>query len=205
MILFGGDTGWGNEFEMDDFVIGVADGGGRPVGTIVGKQLEPDGTLRLGFASSVDDSVGLDIQWWQLAERLDRPGYPRIDPQSGGSGLPGAKGEDEDPAYYSERDYNDPELAPRIFADGKYWLLDRPTHDSGFYFESWLVRRTGAKSVVLLSGLKWGITVRNGELRELHHPLPIVGRSHFQWHDALRTSGFGAGWEITMAARPELP
>ncbi len=176
------------------------------LGTIHLAPLSTFGDLRLGFAKREGtESNGSKLEWWQLAERQDRPGYPRIDPQSGGSGLPGAKGEDEDPAYYSVRDYENLELAARIFDAGKYWLLDHPTHDSGFRFESWLVERSGPKRVRPLVGIRWGITVREGEIVKLHHPEQIVRGTRFNWEESLRISGFGTGWEISNMPRRILP
>ncbi|MBK6765740.1 MAG: hypothetical protein IPG71_05215 [bacterium] len=167
------------------------------IGEIELRHLSPDGQLRLGFKGAGVDAVSQHrLEWWQLAEREDRPGYPRIDPQSGGSGLPGAKGEDEDPAYYSPADFATPELAARIFAEGGLYLLDRPTHDSGFRLESWLVQRIGPKHVKRLVGVRWGITVRDGALVALHHPEPVAQRSRFDWEESLRISGFGIGWDI---------
>lgn len=170
------------------------------------RPLSIHGELRLAFVPEPSGGAGAPLlEWWQLAERQDRPGYPRIDPQSGGSGLPGAKGEDEDPAYYSKSDYENPELAARISAEGKYWLLDRPTHDSGFRFESWLVERTGPKSVRPLMGIRWGITVRSGEIVKLHHPEQIRRGTRFDWEESLRISGFGTGWEIQLMPKRMLP
>lgn len=183
----------------------VVDEAGIDVGSLETRTLGVDGSLKLGYKSGRPETYGSEFQWWQLAERDDRPGYPRIDPQSGGSGLPGARGEDEDPAYYSAVDFKNPELAARIFEGGAYWLLDRPSHDSGFHFESWLVHRTGPKSAHPLVGISWGITVRAGEVVGRHHPQPILGRSRFDWAESLRISGFGTGWSIAMAHRPQLP
>lgn len=169
---------------------------GSIAGEIESRNLTPEGTLRLAFVEHGREDDGPKYEWWQLAEREDRSGYPRIDPQSGGSGLPGARGEDEDPAYYSESDYLNPELSSRIFQEEKYWLLDHPTHNSGFRFESWLVEREGPKEIVLLAGVSWGISVKNGEITALHHPQAIARMSRFDWHESLRISGFGSGWQI---------
>lgn len=180
--------------------------GGEYLGEIELTPLSLDGQLHLGFTGGEADVVTrYRLEWWQLAEREDRPGYPRIDPQSGGSGLPGAKGEDEDPAYYSAEDYSNPELGSRIFSDGRYVLLDRPTHDSGFRLESWLVQRLDGKHVRRLAGVQWGITVIDGALAELHHPRPMVRRSRFDWEESLRISGFGVGWTIEDEPGRKLP
>lgn len=179
---------------------------GDTLGLVELNQLSVYGELRLAFVEKPTATVrDLKLEWWQLAERQDRPGYPRIDPQSGGSGLPGAKGEDEDPAYYSSKDYENPELAARVTAEGKYWLLDRPTHDSGFRFESWLVERSGPKSIRPLIGIRWGITVHGGEIVKLHHPEQILRGTGFDWAESLRISGFGTGWEIQRMPRRTLP
>lgn len=176
------------------------------IGEIELPPLTTDGQLELSFAGMDAGAVTrFRLEWWQLAEREDRPGYPRIDPQSGGSGLPGAKGEDEDPAYYSRSDFENPELAARIFANGRFVLLDRPTHDSGFRLESWLVQRIGDKHVRRLSGVQWGITVCDGHLAALHHPRPMVWRSRFDWEESLRISGFGVGWTIEDETGRRLP
>lgn len=176
------------------------------LGWIIVRPLGPEGDLRLAFEPYGELGIReQEIEWWQLAERQDRPGYPRIDPQSGGSGLPGARGEDEDPAYYSVNDYTNPVLSSRVFADGKYWLLDRPTHDSGFNFESWLVKRTGPKSVTQLAGITWGITVRSDGSYTLRNPAPLRRLSRFNWEEALRISGFGSGWTIKSEHQVTLP
>ncbi len=205
LVLLAGFTRVGQSEFNGPFRLAVADEAGRHLGEIEVNPLDADGALRLGFARDPSLPETYKIQWWQLAEREDRSGYPRIDPQSGGSGLPGAKGEDEDPAYYSESDFADPNLAPLIFKEGKFWLLDRPTHDSGFRFESWLVMRTGPKSITLLQGVRWGITVKGGTLIDRHDPLPVRHLSHFDWHESLRISGFGSGWEIKSAYHSTLP
>ncbi|MCB9357926.1 MAG: hypothetical protein H6506_02315 [Calditrichaeota bacterium] len=184
-------------------VLAVQDGK-EPLGRVELWPLTPGGELRLAFKPHHGANTE-NLEWWQLAERQDRPGYPRVDPQSGGSGLPGARGEDEDPAYYSERDFADPELSARIFADQGFWLLDRPTHDSGFNFESWLVRRTGPKSAVLLAGITWGIKLGANGQRVQRHPEPLRGVSRFDWEEALRISGFGSGWELSSQYQIHLP
>lgn len=183
----------------------VLDIDGDEVGRIEMFPLGTDGSLKLSFLRGENLAEERNFEWWQLAEREDRSGYPRIDPQSGGSGLPGAKGEDEDPAYYSESDFTNPELSQLILADGKFWLLDRPTHDSGFRFESWLVERTGRKGIVLLAGISWGVSVRNGEIAELHHPEVMQTTSRFDWEESLRISGFGSGWQIHISSQRLLP
>lgn len=205
LVFLGGKTNADEAKFKGDNRLTVKDRSGSVIGEIEVNPLGRDGSLRLAFVRKPEIRNDRRFEWWQLAEREDRPGYPRVDPQSGGSGLPGAKGEDEDPAYYSESDFNNPVLAPLIFEDGKFWLLDRPTHDSGFRFESWLIERTGPKSATKLAGIHWGITVRDGKLMFLHQPTPIIQKSRFDWHESLRISGFGVGWEITAAYRFDLP
>ncbi|MCB9367731.1 MAG: hypothetical protein H6507_01270 [Calditrichaeota bacterium] len=182
----------------------VYDAHGKPIGRLELLPLRSDGTLRLGFAKAAN-AGDIDIEWWQLAEREDLPGYPRIDPQSGGSGLPGAKGEDEDPAYYSKADFENPELMSRVQEGGKFWLLDRPTLDSGFRFESWLVERDGPKQATMLAGVRWGVSVDEGRITGLHDPVLIRRGSRFDIQESLRISGFGGGWEIRFANRYKLP
>lgn len=188
-----------------EYRLAIVDSRGETLGHIEVRPLGLDGTLRLAFEPDSGTRNSSSIEWWQLAEREDRPGYPRIDPQSGGSGLPGAKGEDEDPAYYSEADLVNRELQAEIFRDGKFWLLDRPTLDSGFRFESWLVERLGPKQVRKLAGLEWGVTLKDGRIKTLRHPQPVKRKSRFDWHESLRISGFGVGWEINRATRSRLP
>lgn len=181
------------------------------IGAFSDKVLTADGELNLSFghsAASWSYPAMLDtlkLEWWQIVEREDGHGYPRIDPQSGGSGLPGAKGEDEDPAYYSSENLADSTLRQRIFADGKYWLLDKPSLETSIRCESWLVERTSQKSVTFISGVSWGITARDDKVEKLHHPRQIARRSHYDWHESLRISGFGSGWEIRSAFRSALP
>lgn len=205
LVLVGGVSRVGEAEFSTTYELQVLDRSGNPVGKIEINPLGLDGALRLAFVKNPDLNSERKIEWWQLAKRDDRSGYPRIDPQSGGSGLPGAKGEDEDPAYYSERDFVNSVLAPLIFEEGKFWLLDRPTHDSGFRFESWLVERTGEKSVTLLTGIRWGITINDDQTISLHQPRPLTHHSHFNWHESLRISGFGSGWEISTAYHSTLP
>jgi len=181
------------------------------IGAFSDMSLTPEGELRLSFGHSAaywsypQMLDTLDLEWWQIVEREDRHGYPRIDPQSGGSGLPGAKGEDEDPAYYSNEDLANALLTQRIFADGKYWLLDKPSLENSIRCESWLVERAGPKAVTFIAGVSWGITVEHGKPVKLHHPQQITQRTRYDWHESLRISGFGTGWEIKSAYRTRLP
>ncbi len=181
------------------------------IGVIMVVDLNESGELRLGFGHPAGTFTypqmldTLNLEWWQIVEREDRHGYPRIDPQSGGSGLPGARGEDEDPAYYSKANLEDPELRPRIFAEGKYWLLDRPSLENSIRCESWLVHRTGPKAVTFITGVSWGITAQDGKPLKLHHPQQITQRSRYDWHESLRISGFGSGWDLKTAYHSTLP
>lgn len=193
-----------NETNNNKTFVQVLNNNNVKIGIIELFPLQSDGSLKLAFAPN-PQLQNDKIEWWQLAEREDLSGYPRIDPQSGGSGLPGARGEDEDPAYYTEADFLNPDLAPRIFHEGRVWLLDRPTFDSGFRFESWIVERRGPKKATLLAGVRWGVSVKNGEIEGLHHPEPIRRGTKFDIHESLRISGFGGGWDIGFANRPRLP
>ena len=184
---------------------------GHDIGGFSPMSLAEDGELKLAIGHTAaywsypQMLDTLNLEWWQLVEREDRHGYPRIDPQSGGSGLPGARGEDEDPAYYSKANLEDPELRPRIFAEGKYWLLDRPSLENSIRCESWLVDRTGPKAVTFIAGVSWGITAQDGKPLKLHHPQRITQRSRYDWHESLRISGFGSGWDIKAAYHSTLP
>ena len=44
------------------------------------------------------------LNWWQGADRPDRPGYPRVDPQNINGPLPGPGGDDNDPSYYTNNE-----------------------------------------------------------------------------------------------------
>lgn len=143
------------------------------------------------------------IVWWQLSERRDHLGYPRLDPQSSGSGLPGVSGEDEDPAYYTLEDLQDSALSARVHFDGKYWLRDLPSPGNGYAIESWLVHVEN-RTVTPLAGISWGTETRNGQIARLYHPTRIY-RSRFIWRDVLARSGFGYNWTIEPVPNSPTP
>ena len=165
---------------------------GNLIGTLELYPLGSNGELNIAFNPS--GKMSLSTTWWQLSERRDHSGYPRLDPQSSGSGLPGAQGEDEDPAYFTREDLRDSTLKARIYFDGKYWLRDLPTAGNGYAIESWLVYVEN-HTVTPLAGVAWGTETQNGLITRLYHPTRIY-RSRFNWNDVLSRSGFGSNWKI---------
>jgi hypothetical protein len=141
------------------------------------------------------------LRWWQIADRDNLPGYPRMDLQRGTS-LPGSPGDDDDPAYYTRREklglggYFSPE---EIFRDNKYWLRDSPAPDEGVRFEAWLVRQ-GDLEIERLLGFEWGLVASPGYVERVHEP-EFISHSRYHFPTVLKTSGFGADWkDITQSA-----
>jgi hypothetical protein len=165
---------------------------GNLIGRLELYPLGENGELNVAFEPEGERSG--ELAWWQISERRDHSGYPRLDPQSSGSGLPGVSGEDEDPAYYTLDDLHDSTLRARMFFDGKYWLRDLPTPGNGYAIESWLVH-VNDRVVTPLAGVSWGTETQNGQIARLYHPARIY-RSRFNWRDVLARSGFGYNWTI---------
>ncbi|MBU1637738.1 hypothetical protein KKC97_08755 [bacterium] len=159
------------------------------------------------FFEPLNQNLGVvrarQLRWWQIVDREDREGYPRMDLQRGSS-LPGSPGDDDDPAYYTRDEklglggYFSPQ---EIFADDKYWLRDAPQPENGASFEAWLVRQ-GDHGFERLVGFEWGLDAKAGKVWRVRHP-KFLNDSRYNLSQILERSGFGSSWRDRT--KPDYP
>ncbi|MBU0691092.1 hypothetical protein KKH18_04680, partial [bacterium] len=132
------------------------------------------------------------LNWWQIAHRNDRPGYPRQDLQNGNT-LPGNPGDDNDPSYYTNDDRaNNGSGWPGVYANNGWWMQDSPGPGNGINFETSLVEQIN-NTVERLVTFNWGIQANGGTVTGLDHPNRINNLSYNQ-PQILNNSGFGNYW-----------